>query len=78
MNIIGCRFNDEDGSIVIEWYEDSDHKQEGYTIHSTVITSEGAENWKHVGYYAKELYDDALTLIDWFNKYSDGRYADNG
>jgi hypothetical protein len=73
LKVLGIRFNNEDGSITVEWYRDSEQKEQGGVFYSTLITTEAMEDWEHVGYYAKEIAQDAEELVDWFNKYREGR-----
>jgi hypothetical protein len=76
MIVLGCRFSEEDQSMVIEWYDDMEQKQEGGIMYQTIITAEALQNWKHVNYYAKELHEDLQELISWTEKYRSGVYED--
>lgn len=73
MRVFGCSISDEDGSIRVEWYEESEQKPEGGTFYQTVITREAIDNWEHVGYYAKELIQDLEELVEWTLKYTSGK-----
>lgn len=72
MRILGCRFNDEDGSIIVEWYEEREQSREGGVFYQTMITTEARENWQQVGYYALELRQDLEELVEWYEKHRKG------
>ena len=76
MNILGVRFDDQDGSITVEWYESSEQKREGGVIYQSIINQEAVEGYEHVGYYAAELREDVAELVSWFEKYRTGVYED--
>ena len=75
IRISSIRFDDDDGSIIIDWLDETEQSREGGEAHQTYITQEGQQQYKHVGYYAKELREDVDELIGWFRKYRNG-YAD--
>ena len=72
MRVMSCRISDEDGSIVIEWYEESEQKPEGGVLYQTIITREALDRYDQVGYYAKELVGDLEELVNWFTSYQNG------
>ena len=76
MRVFSCRISDEDGSIQIEWYEESEQKPEGGVVYQTIITREALERYDRVGYYAKELEQDLEELVNWFTKYQKGVVPD--
>ena len=76
MRILGCRISDDDNSIIIEWYEDTDQRPEGGLMYQTIISPEAYSNWERVGYYAKELMEDLEELVLWTEKYRKGIYKD--
>jgi hypothetical protein len=73
MRILGCRLSDEDGSIVVEWFEEREQTREGGVFYQSMITLEAQENWEQVGYYAKELRQDLEELVAWHEKHRLGR-----
>lgn len=72
MRVFSCRISDEDGSIQVEWYEESEQKPEGGTVYQTHITREAIDRWEQVGYYAKELTEDLEELVNWFTSHQKG------
>jgi len=76
MRVLGVRISDEDGSLLIDWYEESEQKRTGGTTYQTIITREALDEWKHIGYYANELREDLTELVGWYTKYSGGTYTD--
>ncbi len=77
MRIMACRISDEDKSMVIDWYEEAEQSPQGGTMYQTIITAAAIEDWKHVEYYAGEVYEDLEELVGWFQKYSGGTYVDS-
>ncbi len=73
MKVLGCRISEEDGSIQVEWYEESEQRAEGGTFYQTVITSEAISRWERVQYYATELIEDLEELVEWYVKYQKGK-----
>jgi len=73
MKVLGCRISDEDGSIQVEWYEETEQRPEGGTFYQTVITAEAMAQWEQVGYYAKELLGDLEELVEWYSKFQKGQ-----
>ena len=76
MRILNVGISDDDATLVIDWYEESEQRQEGGISHQTVITPEARDSWKHVGYYHTELMEDLEELVLWSEKYRKGIYAD--
>lgn len=72
MRILGCRFGDEDGTIIVEWYEEREHDINGGVMMQTILTVEAQQNWEHVGYYATELRQDLEELVAWSERYRKG------
>jgi hypothetical protein len=72
IRILGCQLHD-DGTIVIEWMDEDNHKPESSTIVQTSITMKGQQDWPHVGNYATELRQDLEELIAWVEKYRLGK-----
>ncbi len=77
IRVLGCQLSD-DGTIIIEWLDEDNHKPEGSVVYQTAITARGQDDWDRVGYYAKELRDDLAELIHWFEKYRLGNMPDQG
>jgi len=73
MRVFSCRISDEDGSMQVEWYEESEQSPEGGVVYQTIITREAMDRWDHVGYYSKEIVQDLEELVEWYNKYRTGR-----
>jgi len=72
MTIIGCRIDDE-GTIIVEWYEETENnKPQGGIMYQSIITEAAKQDWQHVGYYANELMGDLEELVVWFEKYRKG------
>ena len=59
---------DDDGSIIFDWVEESEIDDNGGESHTTWITPDGLTLADELGYYAKELRDDADEML--------GRYLD--
>ena len=76
MRVMNCRISDEDNSIVIDWYDETEQKQEGGITHQSIITAEALGSWKHVAYYHQELMEDLVELVLWSEKYRKGIYED--
>jgi hypothetical protein len=72
IRVLGCNLMD-DGTIVVEWMDEDDHKPEGSLVRQTSITARGQEDWDKVGYYAKELRQDLEELVHWYEKFRLGR-----
>ncbi len=68
IRVLGCQLSD-DGTIVVEWLDEDQHKPESTTVHQTAITTRGQQDWEKVGYYATELRQDLEELIHWAEKY---------
>ena len=75
MRVLGCRISDENKSMVIDWYEESEQSPQGGASHSTVITEEALE-WAHVNYYYGEIVSDLEEMVGWFIKYQTGLVDD--
>ena len=72
IRVLGCTLAD-DGTIVVEWLDEDDHRPEGSVVKQTAITVRGQEDWDRVGYYATELRQDLEELVAWFEKYRLGQ-----
>jgi hypothetical protein len=73
---MNVRISDEDNTLAIDWYDESEQQQEGGVTHQTIITPQALESWKHVGYYHKELMSDLEEIVLWAEKYRKGIYED--
>lgn len=72
MRVLSLRISDEDGSMVVEWYNESEQKQEGGTFYQTVITREALDRWERVKYYGAEVMEDLEELVHWHTQHSKG------
>lgn len=76
MRVLGCRISDDDNSMTIDWYEESEHTIEGGMVYQTIITAEALSSYHHVKYFAEETIDDLTELVGWYEKYRRGLYSD--
>jgi hypothetical protein len=71
MRIMNIRI-DEDGTVLIDYAEDREQSPEGGVLHQLYVTPQGRMKDEQVGYYIKELIDDATEVIAWYWKYRRG------
>lgn len=62
VRIIGIRFDDE-GTVYIEWAYESEQTRQGGTVRTTYITLDGQDKDEQIGYFVKELQEDASELL---------------
>jgi hypothetical protein len=70
--VMNIQFDDEDGSIAIQYAHESEQSPEGFLVRQVVISQHGLSQYEHVAYYAKELREDAEELVSWYEKYKKG------
>lgn len=63
----------DDGSIQIDWVDDSEKIEYGTTAFSTVVGPKALAEWTQVGYYAKEVISDSYELLHWYTQHKDGK-----
>lgn len=62
VRLLSVRFSD-DGTITIDWSDETMMKREGGTIHSTYFTTAALETDEQVAYWAKEMFQDIDELL---------------